>query len=515
MNQTASVVVSDLTKSYGGNTVLDHASVAFSPGRVHALLGPNGAGKSTLLGCLSGAVHPDSGTIACGGRTYHGFTPSEAFAAGIATIYQHFQAIDDLTVADNIYLGAELRRGGVTVNGRAQLAGAGALFARLGVDVDPRATVGSLSVGERQLVEIAKALRHEPATLILDEPTSALSQTESALLLDLVTRLARDLGIAVIYVTHLLHEVLTVADEVTVLRDGKILWTRPGGGLDMETLVSTISPDVDESESASQVRGTSNAAVLELSEFSAGFTGPLTVTVNEGDIVGVFGLLGSGRSDLLETISGVHPRRAGHARLNGQPYNPTSVRSAISAGVALVPSDRSTMSIFGPMTALENVLLPRWRYTTRSRMRSKDGENEAFDRIATAVQLKPPLPWQAAERFSGGNAQKLVVGRWLNDLAPVSVLVLDEPTQGIDVGSRRELYRLLRSFVTDAPGRAVVFASSDPEEIERLANRVLVLSEGVLVGEVEPGLGEDALLGLVHSREGGSAKRTIGEQPHE
>ncbi|MDP4803540.1 MAG: sugar ABC transporter ATP-binding protein [Candidatus Nanopelagicales bacterium] len=515
MNQPASVVISDLTKSYGGNTVLDHASVTFSPGRVHALLGPNGAGKSTLLGCLSGAVQPDSGTITCSGRAYRGFTPSEAFGAGISTIYQHFQAIDDLTVADNIYLGAELRRGGVMINSRAQLAGASALFERLGVDIDPRATVGSLSVGQRQLVEIAKALRHEPATLILDEPTSALSQTESVLLLELVTRLAHDLDIAVIYVTHLLHEVLTVADEVTVLRDGKIVWTRPGGDLDMQTLVTTISPDVDDSELISQSRDASNAAVLELDEFSSGFTGPLTVTIKEGDIVGVFGLLGSGRSDLLETISGVHPRRAGHALLHGRPYNPASVRSAINAGVALIPSDRSTMSIFGPMTALENVLLPRWPQTTRFLLRSKDNESKAFERIALSVQLKPPFPWQSAERFSGGNAQKLVVGRWLNDLAPVSVLVLDEPTQGIDVGSRRELYRLLRSFVKDEPGRAVIFASSDPEEIERLANRVLVLSDGVLIGEVEPGLGEDALLGLVHSREGASIKRTIGEEQYE
>lgn len=507
----ATVAVSDLTKSYGGNLVLDRVSIGFAPGRVHALLGPNGAGKSTLLGCLSGAVNPDFGVISCGDRKFNGFTPSDAFATGIAIIYQHFQLIDDLTVADNIYLGAELRLGHFAINRRAQLAGARELFGRLGVDINPKVLVSDLSVGERQLVEIAKALRHDPKTLILDEPTSALSRIESTRLLELVRRLARELNIAIIYVTHLLHEVLKVADEVSVLRDGKLVWTRPVSELDMDTLVTTISPDVEDSRLAVEHGAKSKLAILELVDYHTGFTGPLTMTVNEGDIVGVFGLLGSGRSSLLETLSGVHIREAGYAKLKGLPYSPGSVRAAIDAGVALVPSDRSSMSIFAPMTSLENILLPRWGKTTHFLFRSRKGENKAFDEIASAVQLKPPVSWQAAERFSGGNAQKLVVGRWLNDLAPVSVLVLDEPTQGIDVGSRRELYRLFRAFVAEIPGRAVIFASSDPEEVERLATRIIVLSEGSVVGEVEPGLGEDALLGLVHSQEHGSIRRMNGD----
>lgn len=514
MSDQAAVAVSHLCKSYGGNTVLDGVSIAFTPGRVHALLGPNGAGKSTLLGCLSGAVQPDSGTITCGTESFTGFTPSEAFDAGISIIYQHFQLIDDLSIADNIYLGAELRRGGLSINRGAEEAGARDLFARLGVTLDPGLTVGSLSVGERQLVEIAKALRHEPSTLILDEPTSALSRTEAARLLELVTRLARDLNIAVIYVTHLLHEVLEVADEVSVLRDGKLLWTRPVSELDMDTLVTTISPDVDTDHQQAALQVASGSALLELRDYHTGFTGPITMTINEGDVIGVFGLLGSGRSSLLETLSGVHSPRSGQAMLNGKQYSPRSVLAALGAGVALVPSDRASMSIFGPMSALENVLLPRWKKTTRTMFRSRSRENSAFAEIAASVQLKPPSAWQAAERFSGGNAQKLVVGRWLNDLAPVSILVLDEPTQGIDVGSRRELYRLFKQFATSAPGHAVVFASSDPEEVERLATRIIVLSEGAVVGEVAPGLGEDALLALVHSREVDNMSGMIGDLAH-
>jgi len=514
MTSSTAIPVRDLSKSYGGNVVLDRVSITFEPGRVHALLGPNGAGKSTLLGCLSGAVRPDSGVIECAGETYGGFTPSEAFAAGISIIYQHFQLIGDLSVADNIYLGAEPLQAGLVINSRAEFAGARTLFSRLGVDLNPRTPVWQLSVGERQLVEIAKALRHEPKTLILDEPTSALSRTETTRLLELVTRLATELNIAVIYVTHLLHEVLEVADEVSVLRDGHLLWTKPVSDLDMETLVTTISPDADTAEAKEDRREQSSVALLELRDFHTGFTGPVNLTINDGDIIGVFGLLGSGRSSLLETLSGVHARQAGEATLHGECYAPRSIRAAIDKGVALVPSDRSTMSIFGQMSAIENVLLPRWKKTTRAIFRSRSREGNAFEEIASSVQLKPPNAWQVAERFSGGNAQKLVVGRWLNDLAPVSLLVLDEPTQGIDVGSRLELYRLLRSFVSDAPGRAVLFASSDPEEVERLASRIVVLSEGLVVGEVAPGLGEDALLGLVHSREHSVTEPPIGENTH-
>lgn len=511
MSEDHSVVVTGLNKSYGGHTVLDDANVTFRPGRVHALLGPNGAGKSTLLGCLSGAVQPDSGTITCAGVSHSGFNPAGAFAAGIAIIYQHFQLVDDLSVADNVYLGSEPRRGWLVIDNGAERRGTRELFQRLGVTLDPRTRVGDLSVGERQLVEIAKALRHQPATLILDEPTSALSRTESDRLLDLVRRLSHDLGIAVIYVTHLLHEVLAVADDVTVLRDGRVLWTRDAGDLDMATLVSTISPDFAGVVEHSFNRDGARIPVLELSEVHSGFTGPINVTVNAGDIVGMFGLLGSGRTHLLEAISGVRRFQRGTARLAGRGYAPASVRSALDAGVALVPSDRSTMSLFPPMTALENVLLPRWGRTTRGRVRSRPREHAAFRRIAAAVQLRPPIAWQTADRFSGGNAQKLIVGRWLNDLAPVSLLVLDEPTQGIDVGSRQELYRLLHEFAIDQPGRAVIFASSDPEEIERLATRTFVLSGGSLVAEVAPGVGEDALLALVHSREQLNAERTPRE----
>ena len=500
MGADAAVVITDLTKEYGGNVVLDRANLVIERGRVHAFLGPNGAGKSTLLGCLSGAVQPDGGTVTIGDRVYESFTPASAFEAGTAIIYQHFQLVDDLSVADNVYLGAERRTGPGLLDRRAQARGTREILERLGVDLDPNAKVGTLSVGQRQLVEIAKALRHEPTILILDEPTSALSRTEVEALLKLVRRLASDYDLAVVYTTHLLHEVLSVADEVTVLRDGRIQWTRPAAELTMNDLVAAISPGATQGRGPVGVRGTGEV-LLSLADYQCAFTGPVNLELRAGDILGVFGLLGSGRSNLLETICGVHRRKSGEARLNDRPYNPGSTQAAVRRGVALVPSDRATMSIFADMGALDNVLMGRWSKTTAGGIRSTRTERRAFDEIASAVQLQPPNPRQLAGRFSGGNAQKLVVGRWLNDLAPLSVLVLDEPTQGIDVGTRLELYRLLREFVSGPEPAAVIFASSDPEEIEILANRILVLADGEVLQEMAPGGGEEALLNIVHSRE--------------
>ena len=500
MGVDAAVVIEDLTKEYGGNVVLDHANLRIEPGRVHAFLGPNGAGKSTLLGCLSGAVQPDGGTITIGDRVYQSFTPASAFEAGTAIIYQHFQLVDDLSVADNIYLGAEIKTGPGLLDRKAQAAGTREILNRLGVDLDPNVKVGTLSVGQRQLVEIAKALRHEPSTLILDEPTSALSRTEVEALLKLVRRLASEYKLAVVYTTHLLHEVLEVADEVTVLRDGRIQWTRPAKDLSMSDLVAAISPGASQTRAAVGVRGTGEV-LLSLTDYQCAFTGPVNLELRAGDILGVFGLLGSGRSNLLETICGVHRRKSGSSTLRGRGYNPGTTQAAVRRGVALVPSDRAAMSIFADMGALDNVLMGRWTRTTKARLRQPKVERQAFADIASSVQLRPPNPAQLAGRFSGGNAQKLVVGRWLNNLAPLSVLVLDEPTQGIDVGTRLELYRLLREFVSGPEPAAVIFASSDPEEVEILANRILLLADGEVLQEMAPGGGEEALLNIVHSKE--------------
>lgn len=475
---TDGLAITGLHKSFDANDVLKGIDVTFAFGEVHALLGANGAGKSTLLGCLSGAVHPDRVDIRLGEESYHGFTPRRAFEAGIAIIYQHFQLIGPLTVADNIFLGRELRSTGGRVDRSRQESEAGAVLAELGLALDPRSIVETLSVGAQQMVEIARAVRLDPRVLILDEPTAALGAHEVEALLVLVRRLAAR-GIAVVYVTHLLAEVLQVADKATVLRDGRVLWTRPRSELSVPDLVQAISPDAVTGQRRGR-RENTGAVVAVLDSVATGFTGPLDLSIEAGEVVGLFGLLGSGRTDLLEALAGVRPLRAGSLRIGDEQVSLGSPRAAQRAGIALVASDRKVQSLFGTMTALENMLMPHLSRLARAgRLGSRDRrrETEVFSAMAETVGLVPALPSQPADGFSGGNAQKIAVARWTCGLGDTTFLLLDEPTQGVDIGARHDLYALIRSWAASA-GAAVFFATSDPEEVLALADRVVVLVEG-------------------------------------
>lgn len=470
------VSVDGLRKSYGGNTVLAGVDLSFVPGRVHALLGANGAGKSTLLGCLSGATRPDAGKIRVGeGATHAGFTPREAFQAGIAIIYQHFQLIGSLSVCDNLFLGQEIRTGAGTVDKRKQNSEARRIFGELDIDIDPGQIVERLSVGQQQMVEIARAILRRPRVLILDEPTAALGSHEVDALLDLVRRLSHGEGLAVVYVTHLLGEVLDIADEVTVLRDGRVYWTRDRADVTMDDLVHAISPVGQHVRSAQLADLAAQPAVVQLARFSSPYTGPVDLEVRAGEIVGIYGLLGSGRTDLLEALAGVRPYE-GLVSVDGRPVTPTTPKRAARSGFVLVASDRKAQSLFGTLSAQENLLMPHYSRLARV-VRRPRVERQVFDRAVTTVGLTPPDPSAPADAFSGGNAQKIAVARWTVAGEGVRCLLLDEPTQGVDVGARADLYTSVRQFTVDNQA-AAIFASSDPEEVLALADTVVVLIEG-------------------------------------
>jgi ribose transport system ATP-binding protein len=534
-----------LSKSFGGVKALDGVDLTVPAGQVHALLGHNGAGKSTLIKCLGGAFPPDAGTIEVGGSSHTRLSPRESIAAGVAIIFQTLSVVDSLTVAENIFLGQEWTRYG-TVHRRAQEDVAAGLLERVAASCSPRDRVGELPMGQRQLVEITKALSRSASVLVLDEPTAALSGTESDALAERVEDL-RTQGLAIVYVTHLLAEVERLADAVTVLRDGRVAHHSTVAGHTRRELVEAIvgrpkpvphgtaaggatdatadgpgtadgavdAPPRGRRDDVNTTAHTATAASATATARDgapalpraprlavdglrgAGF-GPVEISVAEGEIVGLYGLIGSGRTRILETLFGRRRASGGTVRVRERTVTAARPSDALAAGIALVPADRRRQGLFPVLSAQDNALLPTIRPLARHGVRALVAERRAFDTLSEAVGLRPARPRLAAAAFSGGNQQKLVLGRWINEARRVHVLLLDEPTQGVDVGARREIYEVVSSLASQR-GTAVLFASSDPEEVVALAHRCLTVSRGRIVGELSGAeLTEAALLSAVH-----------------
>ena len=492
-----SVQLVNLSKSYGSVNVLTDVNLEFHAGEVHAILGANGAGKSTLLGCLSGAVLPTSGAIVIDDEEFKGFKPREALAAGVSTIYQHFQLAMTLSVSDNVFLGDELRTSWHLLKSQQQERITSEVLAKIGLDLDPKEIVENLSIGEQQGIEIARSVRREPRLLILDEPTAALGKHEVEALLILVRRLANDLGVAVIYVTHLLSEVMEVADRVSILREGRVLWTKRQDEVTVADMIAGISPDAIAMD-AVRSQTTSSSVLVRFQNFETTYCGPFDFSIREGEIVGIYGMLGSGRTDVLETIVGARPHWKGTLHLAEKELTYKSTSQAMTSGLALLASDRTSQSLFPSLTAQENLMAPHYSAFGRF-LRRPQKELHVFKRIAAKLRLLPAYANAEGSSFSGGNAQKLMLGRWLAGLREIHLLLLDEPTQGVDVGSRAQIYGLLRQFTEESAGRAVLFATSDPEEAISLAHRIIVLVNGKISNVVEPSIGEAELMSLAQS----------------
>jgi ribose transport system ATP-binding protein len=501
------LVIRELVKSYGGVRVLDRVDLSVQDGEIHALLGPNGSGKSTFIRCLSGATVPDSGSIELNGSILQHQTPRTVLAAGVAVIYQHFSVIPSMTVVDNIFLGDERRRA-LRLDRRTQASGARELLARFQRPIEPETLVGQLSVGDRQLVEIAKALHRNPITLVLDEPTAALGKREASILGEQLKNL-RDQGLSILYVTHLLSEVFSIADRVTVLRDGRVVLAARVAQLDPARVIAAISPETSESRSEKSDRQRAGEdPLLTVRELAVDGVGPVDFDIGRGEIVAIFGVLGSGRTELLEAIYGIRRITQGRLELNGHPHQPRDPVRALRAGIVLVAGDRRHQSIFDRLSALDNLLLPHLGRLGRSLARNRRAERRTFAAVAERLRLHPKNPEPLAWTFSGGNQQKLAVGRWLAASEAVKLFMLDEPTQGIDVGARRDLYGLVRQLAHDE-GKAVLFTSSDPEETIALADRTLVLSHGRIVASLARGeYSEHRLLALAH-------EANLAERPSE
>ena len=467
---------------------------------------PTDQGNLPCIRCLSGATRPEAGSISIDGVSRSEYSPREAIEAGVSVIYQHFSLVPSLTVADNIFLGTELQTG-LRIDRAKRLRETTALLAQFERPIRASQLVNELDVGDRQLVEIAKALHRKPKVLVLDEPTAAIGEREAEQLGAHLRRL-RGEGLAIMYVTHLLGEVFSIADRVTVLRDGRIVLSQEVKSIEPAQLIEAISPALSRPTVQSQpaaVRAKA-AVALDLQDVVVDDVGPVSLSAGSGEVVGIFGLLGSGRTELLEGIFGHRKLSGGFVMRDGSRYQPGSPAGALRAGVALVAGDRIRQSIFDKLSARDNLLLPHFVRFSRWLTRRKAKESEAFRRIAENVRLKPNDPRAPAWSLSGGNQQKLALGRWLVAQDKLAVLLLDEPTQGIDVGARRDVYELVGRLARDE-GKAVLFTSSDPEETLMLADRVLVLRRGRIVAEMLRGhYSERDLLSMAHGAK-------IGEEP--
>jgi ABC-type sugar transport system ATPase subunit len=471
-----------LTVEFPGVRALDAVYFDVTVGEVHALVGENGAGKSTLLKVLGGLHQPSAGEIRLDGGAYRPRRPADALRAGIAVIYQEFNLYPDLTVAENVFSGREpfdrLTRGirYTEINRRTA-----EVFATLGVGIDPTATVGSLTVSEQQLVEIAKALSVDGRIIVMDEPTAALSADEVTRLLDVVRRL-RSEGRSVIYVSHRLDEVFAIADRVTVLRDGRLVQTSDLADTSPDELVRLmVGRDVSSVFHRDDVAG--GAVVLELDQVSAGRQlREVSLTVRSGEIVGIGGVAGAGQPELSQVIFGALPVAAGRMSLDGADYRPGSPAAAMRAGIGFLHEDRKAAGILPDLSVRHNLtvsVLDKVRGRL-GRLLSPAAEAKVFGDYRKRLAIRTTGPDQLIGQLSGGNQQKVLFGR---ALAPGGrLLILNEPTRGVDIGAKVEIHHLINEMT--AGGAAVLMISSDLSELLGVSDRVYVLSSGRIVGHL-------------------------------
>jgi ribose transport system ATP-binding protein len=484
-----------LRKEFPAVIALDGVDFDVRRGEVHALLGANGAGKSTLIKIVAGLYRADGGEIRIAGSLVELRDTQAAQALGVSVIYQDFALAPNLTVAENLFLGRELMTPWGLIDWRRTHREARRLLDRLEIDIPTTAKVSKLSTGQRQLVEIAKALGIDAKLLVLDEPTAALSRSEAEKLFDLIRRLARS-GVGIIYVSHRLEEIARLVDRVTVLRDGRSVGTYPVGQLDRANVVALITGRAGRSaERSRRPANLAGEALLELRALGrSGEFEDISLTVHRGEIVVLTGLVGAGRTELLETIFGTRRAGSGQVCVGGRAVTFARPRDAIRSGIALIPEDRRGQGLALIMPVVANMTLAALGRFVAGLLLQPRLELHHARRMIAELAIKTSGPLQPAALLSGGNQQKVVLSKWLSTSA--EVFLLDEPTQGVDVGAKEEIYRLIRDLA--AAGKAVLVASSDLEEVLEIGDRVLAMRRGRIVGEfrgdaIEPARLVDAI----------------------
>jgi ABC-type sugar transport system ATPase subunit len=489
MNETI-LSVRHITKKYPGVLALNDISMDFHAGEVHAIMGENGAGKSTLIKIIAGAEVSNSGVIIINGHSYDRMRARLAMDLGIAIIYQELMMVPELSAAENVFLGFPIGKAGI-VDHKAMRQKSAEIFADLDIKIDPKTPVKTLSVAYRQMVEITRALSRNAKILIMDEPSAALTEEEVEVMLDLVLRLKKT-GVTVLYISHRLDEVFRISDRISVLRDGNYIVTLDTAKTNREELIQyMVGRSLNETFPERQSKP--GETVLEVRGFTGNGVKDISFSVRSGEILGIGGLVGAGRTELAQLIFGAVKAEKGKLYLKGKRVNIRSPREAVKHGIALIPEDRKQHGLLLESGILENIALPLLRDYSRALFIKYRPVTEAAVRQKEALNIKTPSLFQTAKNLSGGNQQKVVLAKWL--AARCDYLIFDEPTRGIDVGAKQEIYKLLNKLAQE--GKCIIMISSEMEELIGISDRIIVLCEGKITGELQkPEFSQETILSL-------------------
>lgn len=469
----------NITKTYPGVVALDDVSLEVAAGEVHALVGENGAGKSTLIKTCTGAIHPDEGRIIIQGQEFNSLTPKLSENMGVGVIYQEFNLVDELSVAENVFLGRAPRRG-LLIDRKKMESEAASIFRQFDIAIDPAALVGSLSVGYQQLVEIAKALSQNAKILIMDEPSAPLTQTEAEAL-HLVVEKLKATGVTIVYITHRMDEVFRLSDRVTVLRDGQKVATQDTADTDIDELVRLMVGRELKETYPQRKPCVSEEVLLEIEHVSGSIVNDVNLQIRKGEVLGLAGLIGSGRTELAEILFGYKHRTAGRITLGGREIAPKTPKQAIAEGIALVPEDRKKLGALLEVDVKGNISVSILERISKFFTIDQKTETEIAESYRKAMRIKTPNLEQKIKNLSGGNQQKVIIAKWL--ATEPTLVIFDEPTRGIDVGAKSEIYELVNSLVES--GKSVLMISSEMEEVMGMSDRIVVLQEGRVTGEME------------------------------
>ncbi|NWG15820.1 MAG: sugar ABC transporter ATP-binding protein [Chloroflexi bacterium] len=487
----------DITKAFYSTQALKGVSISLHQGEIHALLGENGSGKSTLIKCLAGVHQPDSGEMLLNGKPVTFNHPMDARAHGVATIFQEFSLVPTLTVAENIFLGRQPRRATGTIDWDKMRAETVNVLKPLEIHIEPDALVKNLSVAEQQLVEIAKAISLDSTLLIMDEPTAALGLAETERLLRLIKRLAAQ-GKAIVYISHRLDEVFVVADIVTVLKDGNRVATRPITNLKMGDVVKMMV-GMDIQQHYPKISAVKPTPCLEVEGLSTEHgVHDVSFTINAGEVFGLGGMVGSGRTEIARALFGLDKHTAGTVRLFGREVHFASPSEAIAGGVGLIPENRKADGLFFNFEAPPNITISRLTDILRGPFLNPLREQQAGENFVKKLNITPTALEKSVQFLSGGNQQKVVVARWL--FSQARLLLLDEPTQGIDVGAKLDVYHVINELTS--LGIGILLISSDYPELLAMSDRVAVVRDGHILHIAEAAsLSEYQLLSIASGAE--------------